>query len=116
MRSKGQRTTAQTWHKRLGHPSQEALNNSIKASLFDKDAPLLTNGQGLRPSNRQLPCTICPDAHLRHAPFPSHFSSATTYSPMDVVFSDILLMPQEAEDIRGNDSRYIITFIDGATR
>ncbi|CAI7899414.1 unnamed protein product [Closterium sp. NIES-53] len=32
LRAQGHKTTGETWHKRLGHPSQSTLNNTIKQS------------------------------------------------------------------------------------
>ncbi|CAI7897933.1 unnamed protein product [Closterium sp. NIES-53] len=37
LRTQGHKTTGETWHKRLGHPSQSTLNNTIKAAVLDKN-------------------------------------------------------------------------------
>ncbi|CAI7879875.1 unnamed protein product [Closterium sp. NIES-53] len=104
--------TAETWHKRLGHPSQFTLNNTIKAALLDKNSLLLPNGLELKPVNRPAPCTICPAANLPHEPFPTHFPGADDYQLMDKVYSDILNLPEDGF----NGERYVITFTDASTR
>ncbi|CAI7773844.1 unnamed protein product [Closterium sp. NIES-54] len=40
LRAQGHKATAETWHKRLGHPSQSTLNNTIKAAYRPPTAPL----------------------------------------------------------------------------
>ncbi|CAI7780550.1 unnamed protein product [Closterium sp. NIES-54] len=36
LRAQGHKATGETWHKRLGHPSQFTLNNTIKAAVLDR--------------------------------------------------------------------------------
>ncbi|CAI7794777.1 unnamed protein product [Closterium sp. NIES-54] len=112
LRAQGHKATGETWHKRLGHPSQSTLNNTIKAAVLDKNSLLLPNGLELTPVNRPAPCTICPAANLPHAPFPTHFPGADDYQLMDKVYSDILNLPEDGF----NGERYVITFTDAATR
>ncbi|CAI7762573.1 unnamed protein product, partial [Closterium sp. NIES-54] len=90
LRAQGHKATGETWHKRLGHPSQSTLNNTIKAAVLDINSLLLPNGLELKPVNRPAPCTICPAANLSHEPFPTHFPGADDYQLMDKVYSDIL--------------------------
>ncbi|CAI7730519.1 unnamed protein product [Closterium sp. NIES-54] len=112
LRAQGHKATAETWHKRLGHPSQSTLNNTIKAAVLDKNSLLLPNGLELKPVNRTAPCTICPAANLPHEPFPTHFPGADDYQLMDKVYSDILNLPEDGF----NGERYVITFTDASTR
>ncbi|CAI7763505.1 unnamed protein product [Closterium sp. NIES-53] len=112
LRAQGHRATGETWHKRLGHPSQSTLNNTIKAAVLDKNSLLLPNGLELKPVNRPAPCTICPAANLPHEPFPTHFPGADDYQLMDKVYSDILNLPEDGF----NGERYVITFTDASTR
>ncbi|CAI7891905.1 unnamed protein product [Closterium sp. NIES-53] len=83
LRAQGHKATGETWHKRLGHPSQSTLNNTIKAAVLDKNSLLLPNGLELKPVNRPAPCTICPAANLPHEPFPTHFPGADDCQLMD---------------------------------
>ncbi|CAI7764503.1 unnamed protein product [Closterium sp. NIES-53] len=112
LRAHGHKATAETWHKRLGHPSQSTLNNTIKAAVLDKNSLLLPNGLELKPVHRPAPCTICPAANLPHEPFPTHFPGADDYQLMDKVYSDILNLPEDGF----NGERYVITFTDASTR
>ncbi|CAI7923053.1 unnamed protein product [Closterium sp. NIES-54] len=112
LRAQGHKATGETWHKRLGHPSQSTLNDTIKAAVLDKNLLLLPNGLELTPVNRPAPCTICPAANLPHTPFPTHFPGAGDYQLMDKVYSDILNLPEDSF----NGERYVITFTDAATR
>ncbi|CAI7892620.1 unnamed protein product [Closterium sp. NIES-54] len=112
LRAHGHKATAETWHKRLGHPSQSTLNNTIKAAVLDKNSLLLPNGLELTPVNRPAPCTICTAANLPHEPFPTHFPGADDYQLMDKVYSDILNLPEDGF----NGERYVITFTDASTR
>ncbi|CAI7729615.1 unnamed protein product [Closterium sp. NIES-53] len=112
LRAQGHKATGETWHKRLGHPSQSTLSNTIKAAVLDKNSLLLPNGLELTPVNRPAPCTICPAANLPHEPFPPHFPGAADYQLMDKVYSDILNLPEDGF----NGERYVITFTDAATR
>ncbi|CAI7780605.1 unnamed protein product [Closterium sp. NIES-53] len=111
LRAQGHKATGETWHKRLGHPSQSTLNNTIKAAVLDKNSLLLPNGLELTPVTRPAPCTICPAANLPHEPFPSH-PGAADYQLMEKVYSDILNLPEDGF----NGERYVITFTDAATR
>ncbi|CAI7760294.1 unnamed protein product [Closterium sp. NIES-54] len=95
LRAQGHKATGETWHKRLGHPSQSTLNNTIKAAVLDKNSLLLPSGLELKPVNRPAPCTICPAANLSHEPFPTHFPGADAYQMMDKVYSDILNLPED---------------------
>ncbi|CAI7881519.1 unnamed protein product [Closterium sp. NIES-53] len=83
LRAQGHKATGETWHKRLGHPSQSTLNNTIKAVVLDKNSLLLPSGLEPKPVNRTAPCTICPAANLPHEPFPTHFPGADDYHLMD---------------------------------
>ncbi|CAI7826374.1 unnamed protein product [Closterium sp. NIES-53] len=112
LRAQGHKATGETWHKRLGHPSQSTLNNTIKAAVLDKNSLLLPNGLELKPMNRPAPCIICPAANLPHEPFPTHFPGAADYQLMDKVYSDILNLPEDGF----NGERYVITFTDASTR
>ncbi|CAI7797886.1 unnamed protein product [Closterium sp. NIES-53] len=112
LRAQGHKATGETWHKRLGHPSQSTLNNTIKAAVLDKNSLLLPSGLELTPMNRPVPCTICPTANLPHEPFPTHFPGADDYQLMDKVYSDILNLPEDGF----NGGRYVITFTDASTR
>ncbi|CAI7903891.1 unnamed protein product [Closterium sp. NIES-54] len=112
LRAQGHKATGETWHKRLGHPSQFTLNNTIKAAVLDKNSLLLPNGLELKPVNRPAPCTICPAANLPHEPFPAHFPGADDYQLMDKVYRDILNLPEDGF----NGERYVITFTDASTR
>ncbi|CAI7783241.1 unnamed protein product [Closterium sp. NIES-53] len=112
LRAQGHKATGETWHKRLGHPSQSTLNNTIKAAVLDKNSLLLPSGLELKPVNRPAPCTICPAANLTHEPFPTHFPGAEDYHLMDKVYSDILNLPADGF----NGERYVITFTDASTR
>ncbi|CAI7746046.1 unnamed protein product, partial [Closterium sp. NIES-54] len=112
LRAQGHKATGETWHKRLGHPSQSTLNNTIKAAVLDKNSLLLPNGLELKPVNRPAPCTICPAANLPHEPFPTHFPGADDYQLMDKVYSDILNLPEDGF----NGERYVITFTYASTR
>ncbi|CAI7902568.1 unnamed protein product, partial [Closterium sp. NIES-53] len=112
LRAQGHKATRETWHNRLGHPSQSTLNNTIKAAVLDKNSLLLPNGLELTPVSRPAPCTICPAANLPHEPFPSHFPGAADYQLMDKVYSDILNLPEDGF----TGERYVITFTDAATR
>ncbi|CAI7759222.1 unnamed protein product [Closterium sp. NIES-53] len=112
LRAQGHKATGETWHKRLGHPSQFTLNNTIKAAVLDKNSLLLPSGLELKPVNRLAPCTICPAANLPHKPFPTHFPGAEDYHLMDKVFSDILNLPAAGF----NGEHYVITFTDASTR
>ncbi|CAI7930299.1 unnamed protein product [Closterium sp. NIES-54] len=112
LRAQGHKATGETWHKRLGHPSQSTLNNTIKAAVLDKNSLLLPSGLELEPMNRPAPCTICPAANLPHEPFPTHFPGADDYQLMDKVYSDILNLPEDGF----NGERYVITFTDASTR
>ncbi|CAI7873484.1 unnamed protein product [Closterium sp. NIES-53] len=58
LRTQGHKATGETWHKRLGHPSQSTLNNTIKAAVLDKNSLLLPSGLELKPVNRPAPCII----------------------------------------------------------
>ncbi|CAI7839607.1 unnamed protein product [Closterium sp. NIES-53] len=112
LHAQGHKATGETWHKRLGHPSQSTLNNTIKAEVLDKNSLLLPSGLELKPVNRPAPCTICPAENLPHEPFPTHFPGADDYQLMDKVYSDILNLP--ADGFHGEC--YVITFIDASTR
>ncbi|CAI7866849.1 unnamed protein product [Closterium sp. NIES-53] len=112
LRAQGHKATGETWHKRLGHPSQSTLNNTIKAAVLDKNSLLLPRGLELKPVNRPAPCTICPTANLPHELFPTHFPGAEDCRLMDKVYSDILNLPADGF----NDERYVITFTDASTR
>ncbi|CAI7867269.1 unnamed protein product [Closterium sp. NIES-53] len=112
LRAQGHKATGETWHKRLGHPSQSTLNNTIKAAVLDKNSLLLPNGLELKPVNRPAPCTIYPAANLTHEPFPTHFPGADDYQLMDKVYIDILNLPEDGF----NGERYVITFTDASTR
>ncbi|CAI7922850.1 unnamed protein product [Closterium sp. NIES-54] len=105
LRAQGHKATGETWHKRLGHPSQSTLNNTIKAAVLDKNSLLLPNGLELKLVNRPAPCTICPAANLPHEPFPTNFPGADDYQLMDKVYSDILNLPEDGF----NGERYVIT-------
>ncbi|CAI7822307.1 unnamed protein product [Closterium sp. NIES-53] len=87
LRVQGHKATAETWHKRLGHPSQSTLSNTIKAAVLDKNSLLLPNGLELKPVNRLAPCIICPVANLPHEPFLTHFPGADDYQLMDKVYT-----------------------------
>ncbi|CAI7731451.1 unnamed protein product [Closterium sp. NIES-53] len=112
LRAQGHKATGETWHKRLGHPSQSTLNNTIKAAVLDKNSLLLPSGLELKPVNRPAPCTICPAANLLHEPFPTHFPGAEDYQLMEKVYSDILNLPSEGF----NGEKYVITFTEASTR
>ncbi|CAI7802022.1 unnamed protein product, partial [Closterium sp. NIES-54] len=112
LRAQGHKATAKTWHKRLGHPSQSTMNNTIKAAVLDKNSLLLPSGLELKPVNRAAPCIICPAANLTHEPFPTHFPGAEDYHRMDKVYSDILNLPADGL----NGERYVITFTEASTR
>ncbi|CAI7892978.1 unnamed protein product [Closterium sp. NIES-53] len=112
LRAQGHKATGETWHKRLGHPSQSTLNNTTKAEVLDKNSLLLPNGLELKPVNRPAPCTICTAAKPPHEPFPTHFPGADDYQLMDKVYSDILNLPEDGF----NGERYVITFTDASTR
>ncbi|CAI7798739.1 unnamed protein product [Closterium sp. NIES-53] len=112
LRAQGHKATGETWHKRLGHPSQFTLNNTIKAAVLDKNSLLLPSGLELKPVNRPAPCTICLAANLPHEPFPTHFPGAEDYHLMDKVYRDILNLPADGF----NDERYVITFTEASTR
>ncbi|CAI7820355.1 unnamed protein product [Closterium sp. NIES-54] len=112
LRAQGHKATGETWHKRLGHPSQFTLNNTIKAAVLDKNSLLLPSGLELKPVNRPAPCTICPAANLPHEPFPTHFPGVEDYQLMDKVYSDILNLPADGF----NGESYIITFTEASTR
>ncbi|CAI7847785.1 unnamed protein product [Closterium sp. NIES-54] len=112
LRAQGHKATGETWHKRLGHPSQSTLNNTIKAAVLDKNSLLLPSGLELKPMNRSAPCIICPVANLPHEPFPTHFPGADDYQLMDKVYNDILNLPEDGF----NGERYVITFTDASTR
>ncbi|CAI7864690.1 unnamed protein product [Closterium sp. NIES-53] len=112
LRAQGHKATGETWHKRLGHPSQFTLNNTIKAAVLDKNSLLLPSGLELKPVNRPAPCTIRPTANLPHKPFPTHFPGADDYQLMDKVNSDILNLPEDGF----NGEHYVITFTDASTR
>ncbi|CAI7913076.1 unnamed protein product [Closterium sp. NIES-54] len=112
LRAQGHKSTGVTWHKRLGHPSQSTLNNTIKAAVLDKNSLLFPSGLELTPVNRPAPCTICPAANLSHEPFPTHFPGADDYQLMDKVYSDILNLHEDGF----NDERYVITFTGASTR
>ncbi|CAI7877031.1 unnamed protein product [Closterium sp. NIES-53] len=79
----GHKATADTWHKRLGHPSQSTLNNTIKAAVLDKNSLLLPGGLEMKPVNRPSPYLICPAANLPHEPYPTHFPGAEDYRLME---------------------------------
>ncbi|CAI7861312.1 unnamed protein product [Closterium sp. NIES-53] len=111
MRAQGHKATAETWHKRLGHPSQSTLNNTIKAAVLDKNSLLLPGGLEMKPVNRPSPCLICPAANLSHELYPSHFPGAEDYCLMEKVYSDILNLPAEGF----NGEKYVITFIEAST-
>ncbi|CAI7862624.1 unnamed protein product [Closterium sp. NIES-54] len=111
LRAQGHKATGETWHKRLGHPSQSMLNNTIKAVVPDKNSLLLPSGLELKPVNRPAPCTICPAANLPHELFPTHFPGAEDYRLMDKVYSDILNLPADGF----NGERYVITFTEAST-
>ncbi|CAI7916680.1 unnamed protein product [Closterium sp. NIES-54] len=89
LRAQGHKTTGETWHKRLGHPSQSTLNNTIKVVVLDTNSLLLPSGLELKPVNHPAPCTICPSANLPHEPFPTHFPGAEDYRLMEKIYSDI---------------------------
>ncbi|CAI7824118.1 unnamed protein product [Closterium sp. NIES-53] len=55
LRARGHKATAETWHKRLGHPSQSTLNNTIKAAVLDKHSLLLPGGLEMKSVNRPSP-------------------------------------------------------------
>ncbi|CAI7797776.1 unnamed protein product [Closterium sp. NIES-53] len=112
LRAQGHKATGETWHKRLGHPSQFTLNNTIEAAVLEKNSLLLPSGLELKPVNRPAPCTICPAANLPHEPFPTHFPGAEDYHLMDKVYSDILNLPADGF----NGERYVITFTEASTR
>ncbi|CAI7821245.1 unnamed protein product [Closterium sp. NIES-53] len=112
LRAQGHKATGETWHKRLGHPSQFTLNNTIKAAVLDKNSLLLPSSLELKPVNRPAPCTICPVANLPHEPFPTHFPGAEDYHLMDKLYSDILNLPADGF----NGERYVITFTEASTR
>ncbi|CAI7770123.1 unnamed protein product [Closterium sp. NIES-53] len=112
LRAQGHKATGETWHKRLGHPSQFTLNNTIKAAVLDKNSLLLPSGLELKPVNRPAPCTICPAANLPHEPFPTHFPGTEDYHLMDKVYIDILNLPADGL----NGERYVITFTEPSTR
>ncbi|CAI7861677.1 unnamed protein product [Closterium sp. NIES-53] len=44
-RTPGHRASEDIWHARMGHPSNTVLNNTIRASVLDKDSLLLTDGK-----------------------------------------------------------------------
>ncbi|CAI7772378.1 unnamed protein product [Closterium sp. NIES-53] len=110
LRAQGHKSTGETWHKRLGHPSEFTLNNTIKDAVLDKNSLLLPSGLELKPVNRPAPCTICPAANLPHEPFPTHFPGDEDYHLMDKVYSDILNLPADGF----NGERYVITFTDAS--
>ncbi|CAI7858927.1 unnamed protein product, partial [Closterium sp. NIES-54] len=112
LRAQGHKATGETWHKRLGHPSQSTLNNTIKAAVLDKNSLLLPSGLELKPVNRLAPCTICPIANLPHELFPTHFPGAEDYRLMEKVYSDILNLPSEGF----NGEKYVIMFTEASTR
>ncbi|CAI7888257.1 unnamed protein product [Closterium sp. NIES-54] len=112
LRTQGHKATRETWHKRLGHPSQSTLNNTIKAAVLDKNSLLLPSGLELKPVNRPAPCTICPTANLPHESLPTHFPGAEDYHLMDKVYSDILNLPADGF----NGERYVIIFAEASTR
>ncbi|CAI7884466.1 unnamed protein product [Closterium sp. NIES-53] len=112
LRAQGHKATAETWHKRLGHPSQSTLNNTIKAAVLDKNSLLLLGGLEMKPVNRPSPCLICPAANLPHEPYPSHFTGAEDYRLMEKVYSDILNLHAEGF----NNEKYVITFTEASTR
>ncbi|CAI7820601.1 unnamed protein product [Closterium sp. NIES-53] len=112
LRAQGHKATAETWHKRLGHPSQSTLNNTIKAAVLDKNSLLLPGGLEMKPVNRPSPCLICPAANLSHEPYPSHFPGAEDYRLMEKVYSDILNLPAEGF----NGEKYVIPFTEASTR
>ncbi|CAI5958269.1 unnamed protein product [Closterium sp. NIES-65] len=110
-RSPGHRASEETWHARLGHPSNTVLNNTIRAGVLDKDSLLLPDGKELQKARGT--CLTCPEADLPHRPFaPHHNPSAPAYAPLEKVYSDILYN-REPGQVAYN---YTITFIDAATR
>ncbi|CAI7819371.1 unnamed protein product, partial [Closterium sp. NIES-54] len=110
-RSPGHRAGKDIWHARMGHPSNTALNNTIRAGLLDKDSLLLTDGSELRRARGT--CFTCPEADLPHQPFGSHHNpSAPAYAPLEKVYSDIVYNREPGQGAYS----YTITFIDAATR
>ncbi|CAI5474706.1 unnamed protein product [Closterium sp. Yama58-4] len=110
-RSPGHRTSEETWHARMGHPSNTVLNNTIRAGVLDKDSLMLTDGRELQRARGT--CFTCPEADLPHQPFPSHHNpSAPAYAPLEKVYSDILYNREPGQ----NAYNYTITFIDATTR
>ncbi|CAI7908319.1 unnamed protein product [Closterium sp. NIES-53] len=109
-RSPGHRASESLWHKRLGHPSNTTLNNTIKAAVLDKDS-LLPDGRELQ--RVRGTCFTCPEADLPHQPFASHHNpSAPAYTPLEKVYSDIMYTHEQGQGAYN----YVITFIVAATR
>ncbi|CAI5503883.1 unnamed protein product [Closterium sp. Naga37s-1] len=113
IRSPALRAQPDLWHRRLGHPSQEVLNNCIRAQVF-------LPGTLLRPDGTPVPvdttrcagCDICPEAALTHQPFKLLEPGTNRYEKLEKVYSDFLVLTKTGL----NGEEYTLTFVDAHSR
>ncbi|CAI7915286.1 unnamed protein product [Closterium sp. NIES-53] len=101
------------WHKRLDHPSQEVLNNCIRAQVFIPGTLLRPDGIPV-PINttRRTDCTICLEAARNHKPFKLLNLSTNHYETLQKVYSEFLVLTQTVI----NGEEYTLTFVDAYSR
>jgi histone deacetylase 1/2 len=100
----GERTTAEQWHSRLGHPSQAVLQSLARSnhiSLSSKDN---------KTTNNTSFCSTCPLGKSKKLPFPN--STHQSNSPLSLVHSDVWTSP--VSSISG--CRYYVLFVDDFSR
>lgn len=96
----GERTSTDTWHRRLGHPAQKIVSHIVKQFSL----PLRNS---VPPNN----CTSCPLNKSHKLPFGT--SSIVSHNPLEYIFSDVWGPTQ----IQSSDGyRYYVIFIDHYTR
>jgi len=96
----GERTTAEQWHSRLGHPSQvvlQSLARSNHISLSSKDN---------KTNNNTSFCSTFPLGKSKKLPFPN--STHQSKSPLSLVHSDVWTSPIPFR----SGCRYDVFFVD----
>ncbi|KAJ1698432.1 hypothetical protein LUZ63_006944 [Rhynchospora breviuscula] len=95
----GVKTTANSWHARLGHPSTATTLQVLSSNKLPCN------------SNKVDMCHDCAVAKSHELPFFSSSSSST--SPLEIVYSDVW---GPSPIVSSNGNRYYIIFVDEFTR
>jgi len=95
----GVRTSANTWHGRLGHPALRTVQRVLSTFRLPVSA------------NKATPCSACQLAKGHQQPF--YVSNSVFSTPLELIYSDVW-GPSPVLSINGN--RYYVSFIDAFSK